>query len=477
MVTPRVALAADDERTASDLAAACAARGVRVESLGLEEAIVAPVGAVAFAPTVAPGLAEAGRLGRLSQAAAEARRPLVVLAAFERTRGKAADERAMALSWLRAHGAIVLTDPDAWLETAILIASHGPPPGPRACVIAPPGSWLHLQATALAIEEEAGGGVRVPVVEPEPPPPADVALVDCTLGPAARESRPGGPLLVAVAARAELCPPGGPPVLVGLRPALAAVQAAGAFAERAALGLGPAPIADAKKLRPLRERVDKALLGADDRLGDHEAKLLCSAYGVAVIRQAVATTPSAAVRFAESLGFPVEVRLWEPSLGNERDRPSSVATGVKNPPDVRRAFASVASGSGLDIGVPVIVRATPPGGRELSVRFERAPELGWTLVAEIPGAGRPLAAPAPLRRVDADELAANLEASRSGDAAPDRAALADLLVRASFAAAAEEASIESLELSRVVVSPKGGGALVVEAHARLRKKRPRPGPP
>jgi hypothetical protein len=152
----------------------------------------------------------------------------------------------------------------------------------------------------------------------------------------------------------------------------------------------------------------------------------------------------------------------------------AIARGVKNPPDVRRAFADVAGAAGLQVGVPVIIRVTPPHGREVAARVEKLPELGWTLVAEIPGAGRPIAAPAPLRRADADEIAAALESTRGGDAPPDRAAFADLLVRASFAAVDREAEVEALELARVIVSPKGAGALVVDARTRLRKKRARP---
>jgi hypothetical protein len=125
--------------------------------------------------------------------------------------------------------------------------------------------------------------------------------------------------------------------------------------------------------------------------------------------------------------------------------------------------------------VPVIVRATPPAGRELGARVERLPELGWTVVVDLlgqrGGGPRLLAAPAPLRRADAEELAAALEASRAGDAPPDRAALADLLLRASFAAVVHEADIEVLELGRVLVAPKGGGALVVCARAHLRRRR------
>lgn len=470
---PRMALAADDGRTAAEVERVAAARGFRVEPLGLEAAVAAPVGAIAWAPAQPPDPATAARLAPLCQAAAENRRPVVLLAAFERVRGRAADERAAALAWLRTHGAVVVEDPDVWFEAAVLAAAYGAPPGPRLAVIAPPGGWLHLQALGLAIEEEARGGARLPVAtdEAEPAPPADVALCDGNLAPIAPD-RAGRAIVVPVVARAEQLSGDGKAILVGLRAAIAAAIAVGKHGERMAQGLGPAPIAEVKRLKVDRERADKVLAGALDRLGDHETKRLLAAYGVPVTRQGVATTPSAAVRIAQTCGWPVEVKPWDPTVPGEREG-GPLVTGVRNPPDVRRAFAAAASGAGLPVGVPVIVRVTPPPGRELAARVERLADVGWTVTADVPGAGRPLAAPAPLRRVDADELAAALEATRAGDTPPDRGALAELLQRASFAAVAHEADLETLELGRLVVSPKNAGAIVVEARARLRRKRSR----
>jgi hypothetical protein len=462
----RVALAADDERTAGEVARVATERGVPVERLGLEAAIGAPVGAIAYAPAAPPDAARAAALAPLVAAAADNRRPVVLLATFERARGRAAEERAAALAFLRAHGALVLDDPDAWFEAAVLMAAHGAPPGPRLAIIAPPGGWLALSATALATEEDG----RLPVHDPAPetPVPADLVLVDGRIDAPAPD-RVGRALVVPVVARSELLPDGGRTALVGLRAALAAAAAAGRHAERMAQGLGPAPVADARRLRVDRARADKALAGAGTTLGDHEAKLLLSAYGAAVTRQAVAATPSALVRYAQQLGWPVEIKAWDPGAATERDA-GAVVTDVRNPPDARRAFAAVANAAGLAIGAPVIVRQAAPAGRELSARVERLGALGWTLSAALPGTGRPLAAPAPLRRADADEIAAALEASRAGDAPPDRAALAELLVRASFAAVAEDA-VDGLDLARIVVGPRGHGALVVDARVGLRRRR------
>ncbi len=462
---PRVALACDDERTGADVARAAAERGIPVERVGVEAAMDAPVGAIAYAPAMPPDPARAASMARLVEAAAQNRRPIVMFVGFERARGKAAEERACAIAFLRAHGAIPIEDPDVWFEAAILMAGFGAPPGPRVAVVAPPGGWLALQATAYALEEEARGGSRLPVTAEGQEAATDIVLVD---GGLETPDHIGPALVVPVVARGELLPADGRTVLVGLRAAVAAAMAAGRHAERLAQGLGPAPAADAKRLKPDRARVDKALAHAADRLGDQECKLLLSAYGVPIVRQAVAQSPSAVVRYATQLGWPVEVKPWDPGATRERDG-GVVVTGVRNPPDARRAFARAASDAGLQVGTPVIVRATPPPGRELAARIEKHGELGWTVFLD--GGPRPLAAPAPLRRADADDLAAALEASRAGDGAPDRAALADLLVRASFAAVDCDDLIESFDLGRIVIGSRGAGALVVDARARLKRRR------
>jgi len=114
----------------------------------------------------------------------------------------------------------------------------------------------------------------------------------------------------------------------------------------------------------------------------------------------------------------------------------------------------------------VIVRETPTAGREVSVTLLQLPSLGWTVVLDVPGA--PLAAaPAPLRLIDAQTLAAHVIASRAGDPEPDRSGLANVLRRASHLVVDIEA-ISALELPRVIVGGRGARTLVVDASATLR---------
>jgi hypothetical protein len=453
------------------------ARGLTVETLD-GDGVGAIVAAIARgAPTVAAALAEppdpdvAAELAPSCRAAAEAGHPVVLLVPAVRSAGRVAVERAAALAYLRAHGAILLSDPDAWIETTVLCARAGVPPGPRTAVVAPPGSWIEAAARSLSLEAESHGG-RGPTLtaiasELEP---TDVVLVDrASLAEVPARARA---LALPVSPRGELAE--GFDGLVGLRAALAAVAAAGRCAERIAVGLGPAPIAARAELEIDEERLRRQLdkLGTTDRrLGDHEAKVFLAAYGVPVTRQAVATTPSAATNVAKKAGYPVEIKPWGPDVPTERAG-CPVEKNVTTASEVRRAFGTVLGAAGLPVsetsGSAVIVRETPPAGREVSASFLRVAPLGWTVLLEVAGVPGPLAAPAPLRLVDATALAAAVTSSRAGDPDPDRVALANLLRRASHLAVDHDALIDRLELVRITVAPKGARTLVIDAELHLR---------
>jgi hypothetical protein len=415
---------------------------------------------VAWALETTPTGAAAVDLATACGRAAESGRPVCLLAPPPRGGGRAGTERAAALAYLRAHGAALTHDVDAWLEAVVLLVRHGLPIGPRAAVIAPAGSWLEAQALLIAAEAESLN-TRPPVIGGDEP--TDVVLYDPALG-APSPSMPG--LHVPIAARGELATD--PAALHGARASLTAIAMLGRAAERIAVGLGPAPRTASAELAidddKLRRQLGKLGPG---RLGDHETKVLLSAYGVAITRQAVATTPSAAVKLARRAGYPVELKPWGHDLPTE-PAGCPVERGVSSDALTRQAFGAVltAAGKASTEGAAVIVRETPPAGREVSVSLRELPALGWTVILDAPGTGQ-LAAPAPLRLIDAQALAAQVAASRAGDPEPDRAGLANLLRRVSHLAADLGDRLERLDLPRVVVGGRGARTLVIDAFAEL----------
>lgn len=455
----RIALAADDAARATDAARALAVRGLVAVPCDLRTAAESGAQAVAFSPSEVPSPERAAAIAGLCAELAADSRPVIMLDSSPVGTGKKAIERAAALAYLRAHGVILTDDPDVWLETIVLVAAVGIPAGPRAAIVAPADSWLSGSAVALA-REAAARGARFSTVyyDAAKVGATDAVLVDRSELPRGSLPRARGALIVPVVGRAELLSDDRGPALVGLRAALGAVRAAGRYAERVAGGLGPARSID---IEPDRDALARRLQRLGDVAGDHETKLLLAAYGVPVTRQAVASTPSAAARKAKEVGWPVEVKPWGADVPTETAG-CPVERDVNSAADLRRAYGVVTRAGGAG----VIVREPPPPGRELSATVLRLGPLGLTVVIDVPGAPEPIAAPAPLREVDALDLARHVEATRAGDLEPDREALARLLLGAA-ALVADCPRITKLELPRIVVAARGDAAVVVDARAEL----------
>ena len=174
------------------------------------------------------------------------------------------------------------------------------------------------------------------------------------------------------------------------------------------------------------------------------------------------------IGFARAVGFPVELKPWGHDVPTE-PQGCPVERNITSDALVRRAYAAVLAAAGRppsDSGA-VIVREAPPLGRDLSVAFHKLPHLGWTVVLDAPGAPHVAAAPAPLRLLDAQRLAAAVVASRAGDPEPDRAGLANLLRRASHLVVDLDDRLTKLELPRVIVGGRGSRSVVVDAWLEL----------
>lgn len=421
---------------------------------------------VAWAVAEPPDLATATRIAAAQRALPL---PLLLQSPPLRKGARGSVDRAAAAAYLRSFGVAIIEDPDVWIEAIALVAYWGAPRGPRLALVAEPQSWLEAAALALPESGEARPqlvSAAVPSIEP-----ADAVLVDARSAPPSTQLPA---LLVPVCPRGELAT--SPRWLLGLRPAVAAVTAVGRAVERAALGRGPAPLAASAELEIDQPRLERQLakIGRfERRLGDHEAKVLLAAYGVPITRQAVATTPSAAVGLAKRIDAPVDIKPWGSDVPAERDG-CPVEAHLETAAQIRRAFTTVLGGrgDGTEAASPggepaVIVRESPPAGRELCARIEKLPSVGLTVVVEAPGLP-PAAAPAPLRLADATALSHHLIATRAGEPEPDRIALANLLRRASHLAADLEDKIIRLDMSRIVVGSRGDRTLVIDACAELR---------
>ncbi len=423
---------------------------------------------IAWALETIPTATAAVELAATCARAAAAGRPVCLLAPRSTGSGRAATERAAALSYLRAHGAALGHDVDAWLEAVVALCRFGMPSGPHAAIVAPEGSWLEAQALALVADADVSGA-RPPLVgrTGKGDDPTDVVLFDPSAPDRASSQLPV--LQIPVVARGELGE--GQTALFGARAALGAIEVLGRAAERIAVGLGPAPSSASDELDINHEQLKRQLtaLARHARVGDHRTKVLLRAYGVPITRQAVAETPSDAVKKARALKYPVELK---PDGDNDPTEPQGcpVEKDVTSDALVRRAYGALNAAAGRSNATtalyPVVVREVPPTGRDVTVQILKLPALGWTVVLDAPGA-QIAAAPAPLRLIDAQMLANAIGSSRAGDLDLDRNGLANLLRRASHLVVDLDDKIKQLELPRVVVGGRGSRTVVVDAWAEL----------
>ncbi len=435
------------------------ARGLHVDERSLASCAGSAALVLAQVLERVPTLKEAAELSEVVAAHAATGRPPVLYLPLEGRKAQA-DESATCRAFLRAHGAVVCSDPEVFVECLILLAAYGPPTGSRVAIIAPPSTWLEAAAAAQARRAESLGLRATPSsTAVDGSSSIDILLTDCESYAGQRSTKI---LVVPVSGRPAMS--ADRPTLVGLASALAAAEITGRAAQRIAAGIGPA--ASPMRAKDVdHTRFTRQLDKLGERVGDHECKVLLSSYGVAITRQAVATTPSAATRIAKKAGFPVEMKAWGEQIASEPEG-CLVLGDIQSAADVRRAFSSICASSNAEA---TIIRETPMRGRELRLSFRRQGALGLVVLLHQEGHAQPAAALCPLQPVDALSLASQVVASRAADEAPDASALADLMRRASHVIADNE-RVLALELPRVIVGRSGEGAVVVDARATLRAR-------
>lgn len=246
------------------------------------------------------------------------------------------------------------------------------------------------------------------------------------------------------------------------------VEAVAALAKAAALeaAAGAPDDADGSPLAPVQVPADASALS------EAEAMALLADAGVPVVRHGVAADADAAVRIAESIGFPVAVKLCSRHILHKSDI-GGVVLNLQDAAAVRAAFARVlqAAAEARDAqGGPVpfegaIVARMARGWGEIMVGVRRDPVFGLVALAGIGGTAveifRQMAfGLAPLSRPRARTMleqsrAAALCTGHRGHPALDLDAVADVLVYVSRAAAAIGDRLDTLEINPFIVGPDG----------------------
>jgi acetyl-CoA synthetase (ADP-forming) len=210
-------------------------------------------------------------------------------------------------------------------------------------------------------------------------------------------------------------------------------------------------------------------------LSEADSKELLATFGVPFPTERVVSTADAAVDAATEIGFPVVVKLGGDAIAHKTER-GLVRLGLGSTEQVAAAAADLLAAATPDDGeVHLLVAPMLRATRELIAGLHDDDQFGMTVMLGVGGILAEAVADVsfrlvPIERVDAEEMIDDLElqallAPFRGEPAVDRAAVADVLLGLS-AAAAERDDIASADLNPLLVVD--GRPVAVDALVEVR---------
>ena len=214
------------------------------------------------------------------------------------------------------------------------------------------------------------------------------------------------------------------------------------------------------------------------RFGFLEGAPLLEAYGLRTVRGALARTPEEALEVAQTLGFPVALKVVSPDIVHKTEV-GGVRLGLKSADEVGPAVAVMLARLRADrpdarIDGLLVQQMAPAGGKELLLGTVRDPQFGPLIMIGFGGIYveilkdtmtrlAPLAPSEALAMVEELRMAPALKGAR-GEPAVDLGALAETICR--FAQlAADFPELAELEVNPLLASPTG--TLAVDIRGRL----------
>jgi acyl-CoA synthetase (NDP forming) len=235
----------------------------------------------------------------------------------------------------------------------------------------------------------------------------------------------------------------------------------------------------------VRQVLDDVRASGRNSLTAPEGKLVCNAYGIKVPEEGIATSAAEALTLANSLGFPVVMKIVSPEILHKTEA-GGVMIGVKNADEAAAAYEQIianakkynakASILGVQVqqmvqgGQEVIVGAMTDGSFGKLVAFG----MGGVLVEVLKDVTFRLA---PATREDAESMLGSIQAAEMlkgvrGGKPVNREALQDLIVRVSQLVS-DFPEISEMDLNPVFASEDGAIAADVRIVVNFEQKAPR----
>jgi len=208
---------------------------------------------------------------------------------------------------------------------------------------------------------------------------------------------------------------------------------------------------------------------------EHEAKSVLTAWGIPVNRTELVRTKEEALEAANSIGYPVNVKICSPDILHKSDA-RGVKVGINSGEELKHAFDEIMENARAyrsDARIlGVTVSEYVPPAREVIVGGMKDPTFGPTLMFGLGGVWVEVLRDvsfrvAPIDRVDAEEMIREikgypiLEGVR-GEPKADIDALVDILLKAGRLTY-EFQEIEEMDINPIFTFEEGRGAKAVDA--------------
>ncbi|MFH1719456.1 MAG: acetate--CoA ligase family protein [Planctomycetota bacterium] len=225
--------------------------------------------------------------------------------------------------------------------------------------------------------------------------------------------------------------------------------------------------------------IEKHVRQGTCQIGEVEAKEILEAYGFAVPRASVASTPEQAASIAQRLGFPVVLKIFSPHIVHKTDV-GGVQLGLESPEEVMDAFDLMMYRiprklPDADI-LGVLVQEMVKRGKEVILGMKRDPHfgplmmfgMGGTMVEVLKDVSFYLA---PLTAEEARQMLVSTKTYQMltgvrGQEGVDIEMIAEALQRLSQLAT-EFPQIHEVDINPYVVGPKGVTPIAVDARMSL----------
>jgi len=228
-----------------------------------------------------------------------------------------------------------------------------------------------------------------------------------------------------------------------------------------------------------KKAIARVLATGRRSLGERDTREIISAYGFEVPKSILATTAAEAVTAAESLGFPIVMKIASPDILHKSDI-GGVKVGLENPQDVESTFLDMKGRARRLMPEArlegVLVQEMVSGGKEVILGMSKDPQFGPMLMFGLGGIYVEVLKDvtfriAPINRDDAHEMVTGIRSYAllsgvRGEQPVDVRAIEESLLRLSQLVT-DFPQIVELDINPLAVFPKGRNPVAIDARLTI----------